>query len=106
MKRPSGGLRIYLMINCSLWQKIVFQSTQKDSIVLLETHIASNLSMQTTFYGELSIVIHSYHPTINITSSQNSRSEMQLTPKGLDCVFWLYSNFGQVSITKNFHISG
>jgi len=44
---------LFSSINCSLWQKIVFQGTQKDSILLLETHIASNLLMQTIFYGEL-----------------------------------------------------
>jgi len=27
-----------------------------------------------------------------------------LTPKGPDCVFWLYSDFGQVPTTRNFHI--
>jgi len=62
-----------------MWQKIVFQGTQKDSIVLLETHIASNLSMQTIFYGKLSIAIYPYHPTMNIISYQNNRSEIQLT---------------------------
>jgi len=62
-----------------MWRKIVFQGTRKDSIVLLEIHIASNLSMQTIFYGEYSIAIHPYHLMMNITSCQNSRSEIQLT---------------------------
>jgi len=39
----------FLIYIIALWQKIVFQGTQKDSIVLLETHIAFNLSMQTIF---------------------------------------------------------
>jgi len=29
-----------------------------------------------------------------------------LIPKGPDCVFWLYSDFGQVPMTRNFHILG
>jgi len=73
----------FFSINYSLLQKIVFQGTQKASIVLLE--IASNLSMQTFFYGELNIVIHLYHPTNFITNCQNSRSKIQLT------IYILYS---------------
>jgi len=30
----------------------------------------------------------------------------QLTPKGPDYVFWLYSDFGQVPTTRNFQILG
>jgi len=51
-----------------MWPKIVFQGKQKDSIVLKQTHIASNLSMQTIFYGKLNIAIHPYNPTMNITN--------------------------------------
>jgi len=32
--------------------------------------------------------------------------EDPLTPKGLDYVYWLYNNFGQVPMTRDFQISG
>jgi len=29
-----------------------------------------------------------------------------LTPKGPTCLFWQHRNFGQVHVTRDFHISG
>jgi len=62
------------------------------------------------------------HPTLNLnsprkmffwfnawfyrTSSSDKVETLHLTPKGPDCVFWLYSDFGQVPTTINFHILG
>jgi len=31
---------------------------------------------------------------------------VHLTPKGPNYVFWLYRNFGQVHVTRDFHILG
>jgi len=33
-----------------------------------------------------------------------SQRQLLLTPKGPDCVFWQHSNFGQVPMTRDFHI--
>jgi len=80
IKRNRNVKVSFSSINCSLWCKTIFQGTQKDSIVLLETYFVwTNMSMQTIFYGKLSIVIHLYYPTMNITSCQNSRSEIHVT---------------------------
>jgi len=41
----------------------------------------------------------------NIKQKTKNKKQKTLTPKGPDCSFWLYNDFWEIPVTRDFHIS-